>query len=190
MHSIEPHYNWRHLYIAAEDDRSPFFGREYSEFEFTHAVYDHYIHPQWDEIGSSTVFVKLLYSDYDEGFVIIEMIGEWNDILHNDIMVLKRELFEPLMEEGINKFILLGENILNFHGGDDDYYDEWFDEVEDGWIVAINFRQHVKDEFYSSSIDQYIAFSSSLDAVNWRTMKPQSFYLKIKKQMQNRLEGI
>ena len=45
MHAIEPHYNWRDYYIASEDERSPFYGRIYSEFEFTHAIYDHVIHP-------------------------------------------------------------------------------------------------------------------------------------------------
>jgi len=34
MHDIEPYYNWRHIYISEEDERSPFYKREYSEFEF------------------------------------------------------------------------------------------------------------------------------------------------------------
>ena len=51
MHNIEPYYNWRHIYISEEDERSPFFGREYSEFEFTQAIYNYLIHPQWDEFG-------------------------------------------------------------------------------------------------------------------------------------------
>jgi hypothetical protein len=59
-------------------------------------VYDHVIHPQWDNFGS-TLYLKLLFADYDEGYVIIELIGEWNDLLHNDIMFLKRNIIEPLM---------------------------------------------------------------------------------------------
>jgi hypothetical protein len=35
MHDIEPYYNWRYLYTAETDERSPFYGREYSEFEFS-----------------------------------------------------------------------------------------------------------------------------------------------------------
>ena len=31
MQDLEPFYNWRGYYIAAEDPLSPFFGREYSE---------------------------------------------------------------------------------------------------------------------------------------------------------------
>lgn len=41
MHDIEPFYNWRHLYTADEDPRSPFYGREYSEFEFSQTVYNY-----------------------------------------------------------------------------------------------------------------------------------------------------
>ena len=78
MHDIEPYFKWRDWYTAEEDTRSPFYGREYSEFEFTHAVYNYLIHPQWDEFGSKTLYLKILYADYDEHFAIIEMLGEWN----------------------------------------------------------------------------------------------------------------
>ena len=37
MHEIEPFYNWRHIYVSEEDAKSPFYGREYSEFEFSHS---------------------------------------------------------------------------------------------------------------------------------------------------------
>ncbi|HVE60288.1 MAG TPA: hypothetical protein VNA26_00615, partial [Chitinophagaceae bacterium] len=78
MHTIEPFYNWRHLYMSEEDENSPFFGREYSEFEFTNSIYDHFIHPQWDDIGSPTLFMKIIFADYEEGFAVIELLGEWN----------------------------------------------------------------------------------------------------------------
>ncbi|MEI9956833.1 MAG: hypothetical protein WDM90_11140 [Ferruginibacter sp.] len=35
MQNIEPYFNWRHLYAAEEDELSPFYGRTYSEFEFS-----------------------------------------------------------------------------------------------------------------------------------------------------------
>ncbi|MEZ4738641.1 MAG: hypothetical protein R2818_04620 [Flavobacteriales bacterium] len=135
MHDIEPFYNWRDRYTAEEDERSPFFGHEHSEFEFAHAVYDHVLHPQWDSIGSETLYIKIIYADYDEGYAIIEMIGEWNDLLGNDIMYLKRDHLEAMMDQGISKFILIGENVLNFHTSDDEYYSEWFEELneQDGW---------------------------------------------------------
>lgn len=187
MHEIEPYYNWRNLYVASEDKRSPFYGRSYSEFEFTHAIYNYLIHPQWDEIGSPTLFIKILYTDYDDGYAIIEMMGEWNDCLHNDIMYLKRNIIEPLIEEGVNKFILLGENVLNFHHSDDCYYQEWFDEVEEGWIVGINFRDFVIREFESANIDYYIAFGKHFDDLNWRKYSPQQLVALIDYHMTRRL---
>jgi len=113
MHDIEPHYNWLDLYQASEDERSPFYGREYSEFECTGKVYNYLLHPQWDYIGSETLYVKLLFADYEKGFCIIEFIGEWNDCLYNDIMFLYRNVIEILLENGITKYILIGENVLN-----------------------------------------------------------------------------
>ncbi len=124
MHYIEPFYSWRNYYIASEDPSSPFYGREYSEFTFTDRIYNFLIHPQWDNIGSPTLFIKVLFIDYDEGYGIIELIGEWNDAIENDIMTLKRDIIEPIMEHGIDKFILIGENVLNFHYSDDCYYEE------------------------------------------------------------------
>ena len=119
MHILEPHYNWRHLYTAEEDSSSPFYKRTYSEFEYSEKVYDHFIHPQWDNIGSATLFIKLIYCNYDQKFAIIEMIGEWNDCLYNDIMTFKREIIDHLINEGISNFVLIGENVLNFHYSDD-----------------------------------------------------------------------
>jgi|TARA_B110000483_G_C18186108_1_gene538985 hypothetical protein len=187
MHSIEPFYLWKNLYSAEEDPRSPFFGREYSEFLFTDRIYDHYIHPQWDNIGSSTLFIKNLYTDYSDGFAIIEMIGEWNDTLYNDIMILKREFIDLLVDEGITKFILIGENILNFHSSDDSYYEEWFEDIEDGWIALINFRDHVLEEFASENIDQYFITGGDLDDLPWRTLNPSQLFTKVEKTVTKRL---
>lgn len=187
MHDIEPFYSWRNLYIASEDERSPFYRQQYSEIEFTHAIYNYLIHPQWDEIGSATLFIKILYSDYDDGYCIIEMIGEWNDCLYNDIMYLKRNIVEPLIDNGINKFILIGENVLNFHSSDDLYYQEWLEDLEDGWIVALNFRDFVIREFESANIDYYIAFGKHFNDVNWRKYTPMDLYQVIERAMSRRL---
>lgn len=92
MHDIEPFYNWIKLYSSQSDERSPFYGREYSEFEFSQTIYNYYIHPQWDFFGSNTLYIKIIFIDYEEGYAIIEMIGEWNDAINNDIMWLKREV--------------------------------------------------------------------------------------------------
>ncbi|WP_199140917.1 hypothetical protein [Pedobacter sp. ASV12] len=187
MHEIEPFYLWRDDYIAAEDERSPFFNTEYSEFYFDKQLYNFLIHPQWDTFGSPTLYLKVLYADYERGYAMIEMMGEWNDTLHNDIMMLKREIIELMIQEGINKFILIGENVLNFHASDDSYYEEWFQDVEDGWIAGINFNQHVIREFRDHGIDYYINFGGELDELHWRKLKPLQFYKKVDELLTKRL---
>jgi len=179
MHTIEPHYNWRNLYIASEDERSPFFGKAYSEFEFTQVIYDHVIHPQWDYFGTPSLYLKVLFADYDEGFAVIELLGEWNDCINNDIMFLKREVVEPLMKNCVNKFILLGENVLNFHASDECYYEEWSEELDDGWIYMLNFREHVLNEFCQNSIDKYFTNLETNYEMHWRTFRPMQLFQKI-----------
>jgi hypothetical protein len=189
MHDLEPYYNWRGLYIASEDPYSPFYEREYSEFEFTDKIYNHYIHPQWDSFGSQTLFMKILFVDYEDGYAIMEFIGEWNDLLYNDIMLLKREIIEHLMQYGISKYILLGENVLNFHSSDDCYYEEWFEEVndEDGWIAILNLRDHVLEDFQSANIDSYFVLGGTLNDTRWRTHSPDQFFQQIQSQVMKRL---
>ncbi len=179
MQDIEPYYSWRHLYISAEDELSPFYGREYSEFEYSNTIYNYYIHPQWDEFGSSTLYMKLLFADYETGFAILEFIGEWNDAINNDIMVLKRDIADHLIQQGIHKFILIGENVLNFHASDDCYYQEWFDDIEDGWVAGINFREHVRQEFNKNCIDYYLVFGGELDDMKWRSFSPNQLFERI-----------
>jgi hypothetical protein len=175
VHEIEPYFNWRHLYTAEEDEQSPFFGKEYSEFEFSNTVYNYYIHPQWDEFGSRTLYLKILFTDYEYNFAIIEMIGEWNDAVENDIMQLKRTVLDPMIEKGIYKFILITENVLNFHSGDIDYYEEWYDDIKDegGWIVAVNMPAQTRYDFVRSHIDRYVHL---IENNNWRTYKPNDFF--------------
>ena len=187
MHNIEPFYNWRHFYMAEEDENSPFYDRTYDEFYFTNAIYDYLIHPQWDEIGSPTLYVKLLNVDYNQKYAVIELIGEWNDTINNDVMFLKRDVADVLIENGIKKFILVGENVLNFHPDGDDYYNEWFEDVEDGWIAAINFQEHVLNEFRQNNIDYYINFGGELDAIPWRTADPLELFKKIELILSRRL---
>ena len=144
---------------------------------------------QWDNIGSSTLFIKILFADYDEGFCIIEMFGEWNDAVENDIMFFKRDIVEVLMEAGISKFILIAENVLNFHSDGDDYYEEWFEEVEEneGWIAVLNLRQHVLEEMQTESLDSYFVLGGELEDFSWRTMTPQQFYSSIERYVLKRL---
>jgi hypothetical protein len=188
MHAIEPFYNWQHLYVAAEDPDSPFYGREYSEFEFTNTIYNYYIHPQWDDMGSETLYLKIIFADYEEKYAIIEFLGEWNDAITNDIMILKRDIIDELQLLGINKYILIGENVLNFHESDDSYYEEWFeDNGDEGWFALLNFREHVLKEFKRASLDYYFISGGELDHFDWRKFSPGQVFGNVSKLIQRRL---
>lgn len=187
MHTLTPYERWNAYYNSSYDERSPFVGKEYNYDLYSENIYGYYIDPAWDFFGSETLYLKIIYADYEEGFVVIELIGEWNDALHNDIMLLKRNILEHMMGHGINKFILIGENIFNFHGSDDCYYEEWFEEVEEGWIAAINFKDFVVDEMKKFNIDGFLHMSGSLSIEKWRTLTPTKFYQLVDSLIQRRL---
>ncbi|MFT6815515.1 MAG: hypothetical protein ACJAZ3_001425 [Sphingobacteriales bacterium] len=190
MHSIEPYYNWRDFYIASEDEQSVFYGNQYSEFEFTNVCYNYLLHPQWENFGSATLFLKTIYVDYDESFAVIELIGEWNDCISNDVMILKREILDPMILQGIKRFVLIGENVLNFHFEEDSYYEELFDDIEDGWVVGLNFKEHVLKEFKDNNIDYFMYFDGNEeDPLDWRIFEPQQFFELVNSRMERRLNG-
>ncbi len=186
MHYLEPFYNWRHMYMAEEDERSPFFGNTYSEFEFSQTVYNYYIHPQWDDFGSKTLYLKIIYADYDLHFAIIELIGEWNDAIENDIMVLKREVIDRLLDQQISKFVIVAENVLNFHSGDKDYYEEWYEQMsdEEGWAVIVNMPETTQYDFKKRKLNYFLEL---MDLPDWRTYKPYHLFKKIDNELLNRL---
>jgi hypothetical protein len=176
MHDIEPFFNWEKHYVPNKDQRSPFYGVTYNTQEYENTIYGYYIHPYWDFIGSETLYVKVLYANYHENFVVIELMGEWNDTLHNDIMHLKRNVIDLMLHEGITRYIVIAENILNFHGLEDDYYEEWFEDVEDGWIAILNLREFVATEMSKYRLDNYLNYGGTLDIDNWRTMQPLQLF--------------
>lgn len=179
MHTIEPYYKWREFYSSEKDTASPFYGVQYSEFHFTNHIYNFAIHPQWDDFGSETLLLKVLFVDYEEGYCIIEMIGEWNDAINNDIMLLKRELIDLMIDDGIDKFILIGEHVLNFHSSDDSYYEEWAEDLGGGWVTLINFHPHVLDEMENAGIGNYFLIKEQFEQVDWRLLKPQMMFEKV-----------
>ena len=178
MHTLEPFYNWQHVYVSEQDQRSPFYGRVYSEFEFSQTVYNYYIHPLWDEFGSRTLYLKVLIADYEECYMVIELLGEWNDALENDIMHLKREVFEKFMEQGLKYFILVGENVFNFHCDGTDYYEEWQEELTEigGWAVCLNLSVSSSLEFQQARLDRFLPL---LTLPDWRTYKPFHLFKKV-----------
>jgi len=187
MHNIEPYYNWLKYYDPAADELSPFYGKTYNLDVYSETIYGYYIDPAWDSIGSETLYIKVLYADYTAGFTVIEFIGEWNDAINNDIMTLKRNILELMLKERINKYILIGENILNFHGSDDCYYEEWFEDVEDGWIAAVSFPLFIQDELKKYNVDNYVNMGGTLQIPQWRTLQPMNFFELVNSLIQRRL---
>jgi hypothetical protein len=142
--------------MAEEDTRSPFFGREYSEFQFTQTVYNYYIHPQWD------------------------------DAIENDVMTLKREIIDRLIAHGIRKFILIGENVLNFHSSDDCYYEEWYEDVseEGGWVTILGLPEQSRYDFTRAGVNRYVFLT---DVEEWRTYSALNLYTKLDNLMMRRI---
>lgn len=172
MHTIEPFYQWRDYYIASEDPASPFYGVQNSDMYYTHAIYNYLIHPQWDEFGSETLYGKLLFADYEAQFAILEFIGEWNDTLNNDVESLYLHVIQPLIESGIRQFACIIENVLDFHGSDDEYYREWYESIseEGGWICMLDPLKHVLEEMEETGICNYVRIRQD---IRWRRYPPQ-----------------
>ena len=177
MHDIQPFHKWRDQYAGEEDALSPFHGRSYNEEK---VIYNYVIHPYWDDFGSETLFMKILFADYETGHAIIEFIGEWNDAIQNDVMLMKRNAIETLLDEGISHFVLICENVLNFHASDDCYYEEWAEECRDafngGWIAFINTFDHVAQELDSVGIDNYCYYGHNFNGFTWRIYSPKYIF--------------
>ncbi len=192
MHDIEPYYKWREYYISSDDEQSPFYKAKYDEFKFTNKIYNYYIHPQWDNFGSNTLYVKILLADYNAGVALIELIGEWNDILYNDIMYLKRNVIDPLIQNGVSKFTLFCENVLNFHGDDNSYYEEWWDDIkeDDGYIVFINTLLHVQQEMERAQLQYYVNVGDHFCEIDWRRKLPAQLLLEVQHRLNSQTKQL
>ena len=192
MHDIEPYYKWREQYVASEDSYSPFFGQQYNEFTFSTKIYNYYIHPQWDHFGSKTLYIKVIFVDYDKGYTIIELIGEWNDCIDNDIMYLKREVIDKMLHYEIYKYIIICDNVLNYHASDDSYYEEWWDDIKDegGYVCLINTFDHVASEMDRERLNYYINYGPHFNEVDWRRMTPQVFRKKVEMLLDSSTKAI
>lgn len=182
MIDIAPFQNWLHFYDPEEDEKSPFYHLERNEMEDLLQVYNYIISPYWDEFGSRTLYAKVLFVDYEEQAAIIELVGEWNDAIENDIMSLKRQLIDPLLQTEVYKFILIGENVLNFHSSDLNYYEEWAEDIADegGFIVGLNFPEHTQREMRQEGLGGTFFF---MEYEKWRTHDPLPFFQMIEDRM-------
>jgi hypothetical protein len=77
--------------------------------------------------------------------------------------------------------------VLNFHASDNDYYQEWFEDIGEGWIAFLNFRNHVLEEMAHASIDYYVACGGSLNCISWRTLSPLKLFNLVQGLMMKRL---
>ena len=102
-------------------------------------------------------------------------------------MLLKRNIIDLLLSEGINKFIMIGENLLNFHGSDDSYYEEWLEEVKEGWIACVSFPEFFRDEMAKYNLDTYLNMGRTLEIEKWRTLPPSTLYVLISGLIKRRL---
>lgn len=96
-------------------------------------------------------------------------------------MFLKRDVADVLIEKGINKFILLCDNVLNFHGSDDCYYEEWWDDIKDagGWVCMVNSFDHVATEMKRTRLQYYTHFGAVFNDVNWHNKLPEMVFQEI-----------
>ena len=188
MHNLQPHDRWLSVYDPALDPDSPFFGKEYNYDLYTDNIYGYFIDPAWDYMGSETTYVKILAVDEDDGFAIIQFIGEWNDAINNDIMHFKRNVVDILVRRRITKFILVGDYVFNFHGSDDCYYEEWQEELgPEGWIVAINFRNAVVQEWNRFGLGMHMIYGEGWDLDAWRTLSPIGLFGIIENRLKRAL---
>lgn len=192
MHDIEPYYKWREYYVASDDKMSPFYGRQYDEFKYSQKIYNYFIHPQWDDFGSKTLYMKILYVDYDKEIACIELIGEWNDCLHNDVMFLKRDVVDFMVRSGIKKYIVFCDNVLVFHSGEDDYYEEWYQDVceDGGWITFVNLQDQVMYDMQSNGLQYYVNFGLQYNNMNWRRENPKPTIAMVESLMQNSIKQL
>jgi hypothetical protein len=176
---IEPFYGWLHLYNHETDEYSPFFGVEYNLFEYDRQIYTFNAHPLWDTIESESLLVKILFVDYAVGYAIIEFLGEWNDLFENDFKLLYENCLDFLRQAGVNKYILILENVFHAYLDSDDYYQDFCENIEGGWICLFRARKHVLAEFENYNLSQYFYWNSALDAIHWRKLKPWELFENI-----------
>ena len=130
----EPFYGWLGLYNPAEDENGPFYGVEANLSDYERFIYTFPAHPDWNDIGSDSLLVKVLFVEYEQGFAIIELFGEWNDLHLNDFKLLAENLFTYLLDCYVNKIILICENVFHIYLDTDDYYQELQEELEEGVV--------------------------------------------------------
>lgn len=188
LRDIEPFFGWLAWYNTEQDTRSPFYEVEHNLFYYDRSINEIPAHPLWDDIGSESLLIKILYVDYHEGYAIIEMFGEWNDLFENDYRLLAENCLTYLVDQGINRYILICENVFHAYLQSDDYYHAMQEELEDGWICILQARDSVKEEMEAYGIAAYFYWNSIIDEMPWRRLKPFQLFRLVEARMRKVLE--
>jgi MFS superfamily sulfate permease-like transporter len=103
-------------------------------------------------------------------------------------MTLKRDVIDKLISEGITKFILIAENVLNFHSSDASYYEEWIEDIQEsgGWVVMLDLPAQSQYDFRKTHINRYVEL---MDYPGWRTAQPNHLFAAIDNILLRRLNN-
>lgn len=183
MHEIEPYYGWLGYYTNEADENSPYQEADHGAYQLEKGVYEYLAHPLWDEFGSDSLLLKILFANYDQGYAIVELFGVWNDLLQNDYRLLAENFLTYMIDAGITRFVFIMENVLNIYLDADDYYEALQDELGDGWICLLRPRDHVVAEIEEYGIGRYFFWSEELNALNWRKLKPWDLYVLVEAKL-------
>jgi len=102
---------------------------------------------------------------------------------------LKRDVIDKMIAVGIRKFILVGENVLNFHSSDSCYYEEWIEDIADdgGWVVIMDMPEQSQYDFRKAHLDYYVEL---INFPGWRTVLPQHLFAAIDNKMLRRVNNV
>ena len=81
--------------------------------------------------------------------------------------------------------VLLCDNVLNFHGSDDSYYEEWWEDIreEGGWIAMLNTLEHVTKEMENVRLQYFVNVGNEFEDINWRKANPLQAYQEIDRML-------
>ncbi len=189
LHHIEPFYGWLAWYSHDQDERSPFHEVEHNQFYYDRSINQIPAHPLWDDFGSESLLCKILFADYEKGFAIIELFGEWNDLFDNDFKLFAENCLTYLVDHGIDRFVLICENVFHIYLDQTDYYDAMLDELgESGWMCLLRTRQQVKEDLDEYGVSAFFYQSERLDQIPWRRLKPAQLFALIESRMPKLLD--
>ncbi|MEO0473511.1 MAG: hypothetical protein AAF206_28115 [Bacteroidota bacterium] len=188
LRHIEPFYGWLNLYSHEQDERSPFHQVEHNMFYYDRSINHIPAHPLWDDFGSESLLTKILFVDYDQGYAILELFGEWNDLYDNDFRLFAENCLTYLVDHGVQQFVFICENVFHIYPDTDDYYQAMQDELEDGWMAVLRIRPNVREEMDQYGIAEYFYWSPVLDQISWRKLKPPQLYQLVADRMRKVLD--